>query len=187
MKKLVLKGVNLSIAFSIVFGFAGKVSAAERAASAEAVNSFGTAPVCILTGLVILAAVAAVVIALKKKKSSEETPVVIFSPAKPAPRRGTTLEAQGSFLQGKHFGIVSHAVIGRSSSADIRIDDPKISGTHCQLTWENEKLYIMDLNSTNGTTIADTGKLPPKAQVQLYDGSVFWLGDQKFSFRVKIK
>lgn len=41
-------------------------------------------------------------------------------------------------------------VIGRSK-ADLRISDKKVSGRHCKIYAEDDKVYLEDLGSTNGT------------------------------------
>lgn len=41
-------------------------------------------------------------------------------------------------------------VFGRSSSADVKLDDGKISGKHCQLLLNKDKLEVVDLDSKNG-------------------------------------
>lgn len=43
--------------------------------------------------------------------------------------------------------------IGRSSSADIVIPDPSVSGHHCKLVPHGDGFAIRDLGSTNGTKV----------------------------------
>lgn len=43
-------------------------------------------------------------------------------------------------------------VIGRKQ-CDIVVDDPKVSGRHCQLQWKDNGWWVEDLGSTNGTFI----------------------------------
>lgn len=191
MKKLLHKAALLLTTVALVFGVAGNVSAASRIESKEAVSFFsGETLLYVLLFVAVAAVIAAVITAVVRKKKADTEPmppVIVLSPQASPRKHGATLEAQGTFLGGKHFGIVSHAMIGRSSSADIRVDDPLVSGTHCQVVWENGKLFLMDMCSTNGTMVDSAGKLQPKTQVQLKDGSVFWLGNERLSFRVKIR
>lgn len=51
--------------------------------------------------------------------------------------------------QGKDY------TVGRGETADIRIapDDRKLSGVHCRLLWDGKRLYVWDMNSTNGTFV----------------------------------
>ena len=44
-------------------------------------------------------------------------------------------------------------VIGRTDLADIPIDDPYVSKTHAMLQVYNNAIVLLDLNSTNGTTV----------------------------------
>lgn len=41
-------------------------------------------------------------------------------------------------------------VFGRSSSADVKLDDGKVSGKHCHVFLNKEKLEVVDLDSKNG-------------------------------------
>lgn len=42
--------------------------------------------------------------------------------------------------------------IGRKD-ADLQLDDPLVSGRHCQITWRNGEFLLQDLGSTNGTMV----------------------------------
>ncbi len=52
------------------------------------------------------------------------------------------------------------ATIGRGSHNDISLPDPKVSDRHAQVTWDGMEYYVTDLNSTNGTYLANTKLLP---------------------------
>jgi len=43
--------------------------------------------------------------------------------------------------------------IGRRHDNQLRLLDPKISGRHARIVWMQNKPYIQDLNSTNGTYV----------------------------------
>lgn len=45
------------------------------------------------------------------------------------------------------------ATIGRKSSNDLMIADNAVSGLHCRIYSEDDKIYIEDLGSTNGTLV----------------------------------
>lgn len=45
--------------------------------------------------------------------------------------------------------------LGRRGENDIIISDNAVSGKHCEIGIEDDKLYIQDLNSTNGTLVND--------------------------------
>src|SRR5438046_535628 len=44
---------------------------------------------------------------------------------------------------------------GRNATKDIPIDDPTVSGTHCEVLLAHDSVVIRDLGSTNGTFIND--------------------------------
>lgn len=46
--------------------------------------------------------------------------------------------------------------IGRDPANEIVIDHPQVSRFHARLTWENARLYLEDMGSSNGTYINQT-------------------------------
>jgi pSer/pThr/pTyr-binding forkhead associated (FHA) protein len=54
---------------------------------------------------------------------------------------GTMLEVRGSL------------VMGRSPEADMFLDDAYASGFHLRFTYEDERLQVQDLGTTNGTYV----------------------------------
>jgi hypothetical protein len=71
--------------------------------------------------------------------------------------------------------------IGRREPSDIILseEDKKLSGVHCKMVWENGKLYVWDMNSTNGTfingvPIRDIGK------VSLKEGETIRMGSYEY-------
>lgn len=70
--------------------------------------------------------------------------------------------------------------LGRDAENTVVIDDPSISGAHCELTvWDNEVL-IKDLGSANGIRV--DGELVN--QLELQPGQVFQLGDVTLQYEV---
>lgn len=59
--------------------------------------------------------------------------------------------------QGKKYSLkgAKKFVIGRDKIADIQLDDANVSRQHSQLTFEDDKIYIEDLGSRNGTFLND--------------------------------
>ncbi|HEV2074947.1 MAG TPA: FHA domain-containing protein [Thermoleophilaceae bacterium] len=49
------------------------------------------------------------------------------------------------------LAIGDSATLGRSSSADIRVDDPFASSAHARIFPRGQFMYIEDMGSTNGT------------------------------------
>ncbi|MBT8080488.1 MAG: FHA domain-containing protein [Gammaproteobacteria bacterium] len=70
-------------------------------------------------------------------------------------------------------------VIGRSELADIVIQDAFVSKLHAMLQIHNDSIILMDLNSTNGTTVNSR-----KAQITvLHNNDILMLG----SYRLKLE
>ena len=44
-------------------------------------------------------------------------------------------------------------VVGRAKDTDFRLDDPNVSRRHAAFYWENGKVMVEDLDSTNGTLV----------------------------------
>ncbi|MEM6507564.1 MAG: FHA domain-containing protein, partial [Planctomycetota bacterium] len=66
----------------------------------------------------------------------------------------------------KHELVGEQITIGRSSSADIRLNRPTVSRQHARLTIQNGNCVLTDLDSTSGTTL--NGK--PVTQSRLWPG-----------------
>ena len=59
-------------------------------------------------------------------------------------------------LEGHKYAVKSDApiLIGRSEEANIRIAyDQYCSRRHAKIYWDNDKCYVADLESTNGTSV----------------------------------
>jgi predicted component of type VI protein secretion system len=65
-------------------------------------------------------------------------------------------------------------VIGRDD-CDFNIPDQRISRRHIEITSQNGKFFITDLDSRNGTFL-DTLKLPPNQPTPLNSATVVRLG-----------
>jgi hypothetical protein len=52
---------------------------------------------------------------------------------------------------GVGWDIGQGATMGRSDSADVRVDDPFASSAHARIFQRGEFMYIEDMGSTNGT------------------------------------
>ena len=68
--------------------------------------------------------------------------------------------------------------LGRGNEADVRIEDPGVSRTHCEILLGTPAI-ARDLNSTNGTTI-DGSRV---TQAALVDGSVVLIGTTAITYR----
>ncbi len=82
---------------------------------------------------------------------------------------------------GQVHDLKAGAVIGRTVEADIVIPDDHISRRHAEIWMENERVFIRDLDSRNGTFV--NGQ--PIKEAELKDGDRLHLGGTtvlKFSF-----
>lgn len=71
----------------------------------------------------------------------------------------------------------SASVVGRNTSSDLVIDDHNVSGRHCILDIHRRGLFILDLDSTNGTYV--NGVLVKDGYIN--PGDVLDLGDYRFT------
>ena len=82
----------------------------------------------------------------------------------------------------KKYIIEEESVIGSSKEmADIIISETGISRTHAKLIKEDDKYFIKDLNSTNGTYVNDT-PLVSYQIMQLNPGDIIRLGNTAMQF-----
>jgi Protein of unknown function (DUF3662)/FHA domain len=71
-------------------------------------------------------------------------------------------------------------VLGRSSEADIALDDPGISRRHAQIQVDAGQAVVLDLDSTNGTFV-DGERV---ARAPLADGSQITMGRTRIVYRL---
>ena len=71
-------------------------------------------------------------------------------------------------------------IIGRSNDADLRLPDTGVSRQHAEITWDGRDAIVVDLKSTNGTTVNDT----PIDNWLLADGDVITVGHSNIEVRI---
>ena len=71
-------------------------------------------------------------------------------------------------------------IIGRSNDADFRLPDTGVSRQHAEITWDGQDAVLVDLESTNGTTVNDT----PVENWLLADGDVITVGHSHIEVRI---
>lgn len=71
-------------------------------------------------------------------------------------------------------------IIGRSTEADFRLPDTGVSREHAEITWDGEDAVLVDLQSTNGTTVNDI----PVENWMLADGDVINVGHSTIEVRI---
>ena len=78
----------------------------------------------------------------------------------------------------------SEFVFGRSGKAHIKVDDSGISREHFKVKFENDTLYIMDLNSLNGVYI-DGYKINPMEYIAFQEKTVVSFGKCPLTLKIR--
>ena len=87
-----------------------------------------------------------------------------------------------SGLMGKQWSIDRNEItIGRASSCDICVDEKSMSKRHAKLIRAGDEVQIIDLDSTNGTEVADQ-KLQANIATSLINDDRIKLGNIIFKF-----
>lgn len=73
--------------------------------------------------------------------------------------------------------------IGRSDDNQVVIDDSQISRHHARIELKGEELYIVDLGSSNGTSVNGIA-IKPESQHQLKSGDVISIGNASLTVRL---
>lgn len=71
-------------------------------------------------------------------------------------------------------------ILGRSNEADFRLPDTGVSRQHAEITWDGQDAVLVDLQSTNGTTVNDN----PIDNWLLGDGDVITMGHSHIEVRI---
>jgi pSer/pThr/pTyr-binding forkhead associated (FHA) protein len=71
-------------------------------------------------------------------------------------------------------------LVGRAPSADVRIDDPRVSRLHARIEMRDDGVYVEDLGSRNGTFV--DGEAVAKSR-QLAHGDEMTIGTASIIFR----
>jgi hypothetical protein len=75
---------------------------------------------------------------------------------------------------------LNRSIIGRSSTADVVIDDPSVSRFHARMWRQDERTLCVDLGSSNGTTV--DGKAVGSTPMEVEHGSSVQFGAARFRF-----
>ena len=81
---------------------------------------------------------------------------------------------------GTSFEIIDSATLGRSPTADVRIDDPYASSAHARIFPRGQFMYIEDMGSTNGTYL--NGRRLKKPE-QLKPADTVRIGDTEYRYQ----
>jgi len=91
-------------------------------------------------------------------------------------------ERGGGLEPGERFDLIGGLSIGRSSEADVRIDDRYASGVHARIFSRDGHTYIEDMSSTNGTQLNDATL---SGEAELLDGDVVRIGDTELRYEAR--
>ena len=72
-------------------------------------------------------------------------------------------------------------IIGSAPDADIVLNDTAISSKHASLRYKDQKFFITDLDSTNGTFLNEAAE--PIAREELKDNDIVRIGDISLKFK----
>lgn len=128
-------------------------------------------------------------------------PTPSYPTAPPKPKKKANKETEPSLSL--HLTVIGHKdqsfgftlpksqpkTIGRDDRADIALvvkgeADPKMSGVHCTMQWDGERIYICDNKSTNGTFVNGAYLLPGSLQV-LENGSLLRVGSREYRVTIE--
>ncbi len=93
----------------------------------------------------------------RTKNPRSKTIVTVVSKAaeKPPAQAACLVVIYGLELGRKHNLKSANLVIGRSSKADVQIDQESVSRHHAKITGDGGSIVVRDLGSTNGTYVND--------------------------------
>ncbi len=80
------------------------------------------------------------------------------------------------------FNKEAEIVFGRKEGCDVVLNDPKMSGEHCGIFYENGKYVLEDFDSTNGTYV-NTTKV--KGEIDLNNGDTVLIGASRITVKIE--
>jgi pSer/pThr/pTyr-binding forkhead associated (FHA) protein len=84
----------------------------------------------------------------------------------------------GSTIASRRFGRT--VLVGRSPTAHVRIDDPRVSRLHARIEMRDDGAYVEDLGSRNGTVVEG---VPVSGSRRLAVGDEIGIGAASIIFR----
>lgn len=105
-------------------------------------------------------------------------------------RAGTPLHKKGPSVRAiaetktYHADTSGRITFGRDMRCQIQFSENEyaISGKHCVLYRENNDLFLMDTNSTNGTYLDEKQRLKPNVPYKMKAGMSFFLSSPKYTY-----
>jgi Nif-specific regulatory protein len=90
------------------------------------------------------------------------------------------LEVTQGLAAGRTFELSSEVVVvGRAPDSDVVLPDLHVSSSHLKIVQDGERVVVVDLKSTNGSTVVRRGermRLEPEQSVDLETGDLLELG-----------
>ncbi len=77
--------------------------------------------------------------------------------------------------------LYEETTVGRKTDNDLVLNDITISGLHCKVLYQDEKVYLQDENSTNGTFVNGERIFE---KTELHKGDKILLGKQEFNVSI---
>jgi len=92
----------------------------------------------------------------------------------------------GTFM-GQIFALTDVLQFGRNPQNQVAFpqNTKGISGNHCELSTENGRIILRDLESTYGTYLKTGEKINARVACELKEGDIFYLAESSQSFRVE--
>jgi hypothetical protein len=87
----------------------------------------------------------------------------------------------GSAFYLRPTGDRPHVLIGRSDSCDLTVPESSVSERHCRIEVGADGVFVVDLGSTNGTTV-NLERLDPEEPTLLADEDILTVG--RYSFQM---
>jgi hypothetical protein len=97
------------------------------------------------------------------------------------PRSGPRLILKGAAGEVTEYPLGDSNVLGRSTTADVRLTDREVSRKHSQIDLAGDKFVLSDLGSSNGTFLNGERILEP---TPLEEGDEVMIGTSKMEFRL---
>lgn len=112
-------------------------------------------------------------------------PAPDFRPTEPVAQ--WQLRCVSGTLSGRTFPLGGTLRIGRGSQCDVAFPEstPGVSGTHCEVSLEGDRVVLRDLNSTYGTYLGANNRLEARRCYELHMGDTFTLAQSGQSFRLE--
>jgi hypothetical protein len=91
------------------------------------------------------------------------------------------VERGGGLERDQRFDLIGGLSIGRSKESDVQIEDRYASSLHARVFSRENRFYVEDMSSTNGTLL--NGAVL-KGEAELIDGDTIQIGDTEFRLEV---